>query len=274
MPGGATTAMRAFAPGSVTGIFAPPPADGPSTRSRGASFATEDGVVAEVRPADDPSILLDGEPTDVEPVSGVLETLGITAAVDLELAIPIGAGFGASGAATLATALAANHEFDLGRTREELLAASHDAEVTAGTGLGDVFIQAAGGLRWSVGEGDEMASATPTDPVEYRSFGPISTAEVLGDDATMDRIREVGTRTLEQLPERPTMREFTALAWQFATETGLVTDRVREVVDGVQDAGGEASMSMLGETVFAVGVDGVLPNATHVDPAGARLLND
>lgn len=266
--------MRAFAPGSVTGIFAPPPPGGARTRSRGASFATEDGVIAEVAPSEETTIRLDGEPTSVEPVSGILDTLGVTASVDLELAIPIGAGFGASGAATLASALAANAEFGLDRSREALLRAAHDAEVAAGTGLGDVFIQEAGGLRWSSGEGDELASATPSDRIEYRSFGPISTAEVLGEEVTMDRIRDVGTRVLDQLPARPTMREFTARSWTFATEIGLVTDRVRETVERVQDAGGEASMGMLGETVFAVGVEGHLPHATCVDPAGARLLDD
>lgn len=265
--------MRAFAPGSVTGIFAPPPAGAPTTRSRGASFATEAGVVADVRSADETSIRLDGEPASVEPVSGVLESLGVAASVDLELAIPIGAGFGASGAATLATALAANEAFGLEHSRETLLAASHDAEVAAGTGLGDVFIQEAGGLRWSARGGEAIESATPTDRVEYRSYGPISTAEVLGDEVTVDRIREVGSRTLEQLPERPTMREFTALSWQFASETGLVTDRLRATVEAVHDAGGEASMAMLGETVFAVGVEGELPNTTTVTPTGARLLD-
>lgn len=240
-------------------------------RSRGASFATEDGVVADVRPAAEPAVRLGGEPTTFEPVEGVLDRLGVIAAVDLELSVPIGAGFGSSGAATLATALAANAEFDLGRDRETLLREAHESEVAAGTGLGDVFIQEAGGLRWSVGE-YEMRSTTPPDRVEYVSFGGIATSDVLGDAAALDRIREAGTQALDELPAQPTMREFTRLSWTFARETGLVTDRVRETVETVQAAGGEASMGMLGETVFAVGVEDVLPNATYVAPDGARLL--
>lgn len=273
MAGGRVAGMRAFAPGSVTGVFAPPGPDDPWTRSRGASFATADGVVVDVRPAEAVTVSLDGEPAAVDPVIGLLEALDVTASVDLELSIPIGAGFGSSGAATLATALAANEAFALGLDRSELLAAAHRAEVAAGTGLGDVFVQEAGGLRWSVGEGTETAGATPDARVEYETFGPISTSEVLGDEATLDRIREVGSRVLGRLPERPTMREFAALSWTFATETGLVTERVRAAVEGVQAAGGEASMGMLGETVFAVDVEGVLPNATSVEPAGARLLD-
>ncbi|MFB6362223.1 MAG: GHMP kinase [Halobacteriales archaeon] len=262
--------MQAFAPGSVTGIFAPPGPEEPRTRSRGASFAIQAGIIATVQPAGTTRVTLDGEPTDFEPVARVLDRLGVTARVDLERSIPIGAGFGASGAATLSTALAVNAEFDLGRDREELLAEAHEAEVAAGTGLGDVFIQEAGGLRWSTGDG--MTSTTPEDRIEYVSYGSIPTNEVLGDATALDHIREVGTEALEALPSRPSMREFTAQAWSFAEDTGLVTDRVGETVERVQASGGAASMSMLGETVFAVGVTDELPNVTAVDPEGARLL--
>lgn len=202
----------------------------------------------------------------------MLDRLAVTASVDLELSIPIGAGFGASGAATLATALAANAEFDLAVDRAALLSAAHDAEVAAGTGPGDVFIQAAGGLRWSA-EG-ETRSAAPSDRIEYVSYGPIPTSEVLADAATVDRVREVGTRILRRLPDRPTMREFTALSWTFASESGLMTERVAAAVQRVQEEGGEASMAMLGETVFAVGAAGSLPNATRVTSEGARLVDD
>lgn len=264
--------MRAYAPGSVTGFFAPPPPGSSSTRSRGASFATEAGVVAEVTAAESTEVRIDDEPRPVEPVAGVLERLGVTATVDLTISIPLGAGFGASGAATLSTALAANATFDLGRSRSALLDAAHRAEVAAGTGLGDVFVQDAGGLVWRTV--DEIHAAPLTDRVEYVSFGSISTSEVLADEGTLDRIREAGERAIERLSEPPTVREFTALSWTFARETGLVTDRVREAVERVRAAGGEASMAMLGETVFAVGVEGVLANATRVTPDGAGLLDD
>lgn len=266
--------MRAYAPGSVTGVFSPPPPDGPTTRSRGASFATEAGVEAEVRPADRVEVRLEGEPTTFEPVAGVLDRLGVTAVVDLVPAVPIGAGFGASGAATLATALAANERFGLGRSRSALVDESHRAEVAAGTGLGDVFVQAGGGLAWSVGDGVERASAPVTDRVEYASYGSISTSEALADDAFLDRVRAAGDRAMARLPADPTMREFTALSWTFARETGLVTERVASTVERVRDAGGEASMAMLGETVFAVDVTGVLPDATRVAATGARLLGE
>jgi pantoate kinase len=61
-------------------------------------------------------------------------------------------------------------------------------------------------------------------------------------------------------------------AWAFARETGLVTERVEREVARVRGAGGEATMAMLGETVVATDVDGVLSNATRVCSSGARVL--
>ncbi len=125
--------VTAHAPGSVTPIFVP--RDGRS--SLGISFATADGVTATVESARETLVYLDGRPAQVAPVRGLLERLGVTATVRLDTAVPIGCGFGASGAATLATALATNERMDLGHDREALLEAAHRAEVEAGTGLGD-----------------------------------------------------------------------------------------------------------------------------------------
>ncbi|MGA9399398.1 pantoate kinase [Haladaptatus sp.] len=259
--------MRAFAPGSVTAVFAPAESgDG----SKGASMAIEDGIVADVREADRTEILLDGERTDFEPVAGVLNGLAVTARVELESAIPIGCGFGASGAATLATALSANETFDLGRSREDLVQAAHVAEVNAGTGLGDVFIQSAGGLMMDDGTGRRRWE--PTNAIEYVSFGGVATSETLGDADIMTKIETVGGRTLDSLPGEPSLERLTRDAWSFAREIGLPTERVRRTVADVEETGGAASMAMLGETVFAVGVEDVLPNRTEISFIGAGLL--
>ena len=272
--------MKAFAPGSVTAVFAPAES---GDESMGASFAVEDGVVADVTPADgnatfrnedatpaDESVVaLDGDPTDFEPVEIVLRNLGVSARVALTAEVPIGCGFGASGAATLATALAANEAFDLGRSRDELVAASHRAEVEAGTGLGDVFVQDVGGLV--VGDGTERWRFDRDTPVEYVSYGGIATEEMLADDDLMATIARAGTAALDGLPAEPSLAAVTSAGWTFAEETGLPTAEVRETVAAVEDAGGEASMAMVGETVFAVGVEGVLPNRTQVRSEGAQL---
>lgn len=257
--------MKAFAPASVTALFAP--ADSGSV---GVSVALADGMTAEVARADESTVRVDGEPTSFEPVERALDALGVTAAVDLRADVPIGCGFGASGAATLATALAADEAFDLGRSREALVQVAHEAEVAAGTGLGDVFVQELGGLV--VGDDDGRRRFEPADPVEYESYGGISTAAVLGDDDLMARVEREGRRLLADLPAEPGLADVTTAGWTFARELDVATPRVAETVERVERAGGAASMAMVGESVFAVGADGALENRTTVDHGGARLV--
>lgn len=257
--------VTAYAPGSVTTVFVPQD----SESSLGVSFATADGVTATVESTIEPSLYLDGRPARVEPVTRLLDHFDVTATVRLDTEVPIGCGFGASGAATLATALAANERFNLKCDRDDLVEASHRAEVEAGTGLGDVFIQNRGGVVWDTGDGLERT--TRTDRIEYTSYGGITTAAVLGDEATLERVRNAGRSALSTIrPDGPLTELFDA-SWYFARETGLATDRLAEAVDSVQDAGGTATMAMLGETVVATGADGVLEKETHITSDGATL---
>ncbi|MBB4090593.1 pantoate kinase [Salinibacter ruber] len=257
--------VTAHAPGSVTPIFVP--RDGRS--SLGISFATADGVTATVESARETLVYLDGRPAQVAPVRGVLERLGVTATVRLDTAVPIGCGFGASGAATLATALAANERMDLGHDREALLEAAHRAEVEAGTGLGDVFIQERGGLVWDVGDG--LTHATRSTRIEYQSFGGITTAAVLGDEGTVEQVTAAGRAALSGIDPDGPIADLLKASWQFAQETVLATDRVAEAVASVRAAGGTATMAMIGETVVATGAEGGLDHDTHITPEGAAL---
>jgi pantoate kinase len=259
--------MEAFAPASVTAVFAPNEA---GTRTRGASVALSDGVTVAVDDAERTAVTVDGEPAPLAPVDGVLDRLAVSAAVDVRSEVPIGAGFGSSGAATLATALAADELFELGYSREELVEHARAAEVAAGTGLGDVYVQDTGGLRYDVGNGRERVE---TDvPVEYVSYGGLSTEEALNDEELMRTIRREGSAVLDALSDPPTLREVIERAWPFAQALSLPTHRVVEDVQRVSAAGGAATMAMLGETVIGVDCAGVLPNRTRVSTTGAHLL--
>lgn len=261
---------RAFAPGSVTGIFAPPPADGGA--SRGASFAIRDGVVVELDRAEETAVTVDGEPAPFEPVEGLLADLGVTASVTVLPGVPLGHGFGASGAATLATAIAAADAFDLSRPRAELVDAAHRAEMAAGTGQGDVFIQDRGGLLWTTDGG--VRRTVPSGAVEYATAGGIDTASMLDDEGFMSAARRAGSRGLDALESEPTLRQLAERSQEYVAETGIATPFVERQIDRVESAGGTAGMALFGDTVFAVDVDGILPERTRVSPEGARLLSE
>lgn len=259
--------MRAYAPASVTVVFAP--AD---RGSLGVSMALEDGVEAAVSPADGPGVTLDGDPCSFEPVELALAALGVDARVDLTADVPVGCGFGASGAATLATCLAADEAFGLGYTRDELVDVAAQAEIAAGTGLGDVFVQHRGGLVYDTGEG--RTDIDRTDEFRYACDGSIATESVLGDDAAMARIEAAGRDMLAEFDPSWSLATLFDRAWTFATATGLPTGRVLERVAEARDDGGAATMAMVGETVVAsTEAAESVPNRTRIDPSGARLLD-
>jgi pantoate kinase len=256
----------AWSPGSVTTVFVPrADAEG----SLGVSFAVADGVTATLEPATATEITLDGDPTSFEPVEGLLDSLECSARVHLESAIPVGRGFGASGAATLATALAAGEAFDLAARRSELVNAAHRAELAAGTGQGDVFVQDSGGLVYNTGEG--IGRRERSDPIAYAAFEGIETAGVLGDEQALERITAAGQTALEAFDPEAPLDEWFPVAWDFAQRTGLVTEDVSEAVREVSAAGGAGTMAMVGETVIATGDSDVLDRRTAITPRGARV---
>jgi pantoate kinase len=276
----------AFVPGHVTALFSPHPDDDPARAgSRGAGITLSDGVRVTVRPVTDhedagPPVVLDGERLSMPPVETVLDGLDVAdgARVVAESDLPLGTGFGVSGALALGTALAAADCFGCERSENDLVALAHRAEVAAGTGLGDVVAQARGGVPLRLDPGapphGRLDGIPGRDRIEYVALGDLSTTAVLsGETAPIVR---AGERALSRVIERPTLPELLAASRAFARETGLMTDRLAAVVDDAVAAGGEASMAMLGETAFALGEGltdaGVDARTCRIHEAGAHLV--
>ena len=274
------TEAEAFVPGHVTGFFTIHRDDDPTKAgSQGAGLTLTDGVTVTVRPAEETSVRCNDVPVEMDAVETVLETLQATARVDGQTPLPIGSGFGVSGAMALGTALAVNEAFDRRLSENELVTIAHGAEVQAGTGLGDVVAQARGGVPIRLEPGgpqDNLLDAIPArGPVEYHTLGELSTADVISGDT--DLLDQAGKRSLSRVVEEPTLSSFMRASRQFAREAELLTPDVRDVILDVNEAGGDASMAMLGKTVFAI--DGGLsaagydPSTCRIDPTGARLLD-
>jgi pantoate kinase len=269
---------RAFVPGHVTGFFSVHEDDDPiRAGSRGAGLTLTDGVSVGVEPAEQRSVTLDGETVEMEPVERVLDALSATCRITAESDLPIGTGFGTSGAMALGTALAVNNAFDRRLSMNELVRLSHGAEVLSGTGLGDVVAQAHGGIPIRLEAGappfGRLDAVPATSRIEYVTFGELATEEVLSGDT--EALSAAGSRALSALVEEPTLSTLLLASRRFAREAGLLTDEVREAIEAVSEAGGEASMAMLGRTVFALGTGltdaGYDPSVCRTHPAGATL---
>ena len=272
-----TESVRAFVPGHVTGFFSAHPDDDPTRAgSRGAGVALTDGVTVALEEGS--GIAVDGEEVALEAVDRVLDALRVEARVVAESDLPLGAGFGVSGALALGTALVVNEAFDRGLSENELVTIAHGAEVQAGSGLGDVVAQARGGVPIRLEPGAPPHGALDGIPargrVEYATFGELSTEAVLSGDT--GELTAAGGRALSSLVAEPTLETLMFASRRFAREAGLLTPTVHDVVTDISAAGGEASMAMLGETVFALGTGltdaGYDANTCAISAAGAHLL--
>ena len=258
--------VTAFAPAHITGFFAtisdPDPVKAGSV---GCGLCFETGVTARVTTSTTGSgalIRLNGEQIDLPTVTYVVGSLLGTGhsevVVDLAADVPLGYGFGVSGAAALATALAINADPGQGLTIEQAAVVAHCADVVNLTGMGDVAGQYTGGLviRTAAGApGVGAVEKVPVDAMEvsWVCLGEISTTSVLDDEITMERINIQGQRALKALLKRPGLEHFMSLSRDFAFGTGLVSPVAADAIEAVEAVGGLASMAMLGDTVFALG---------------------
>ncbi len=186
------------------------------------------------------------------PVESLMARLGGTADVTTTCSLPIGAGFGLSAAALLASGAAFSALFELELSRDEIAKAAHEVEVAFRTGLGDVAAAQGGGVvvRRGPGIGAEILRLPADDPMYAVSFGPISTPAVLASEGAMARIRAAFPAS-----EPKDLASLVRVSRQFAEASGLVTGRVRAALDACDGANVPASMTMLGDGVFATGAE-------------------
>jgi pantoate kinase len=265
-----------FVPGHITGFFTVEEGEDPTeTGSQGAGMTLDHGARVRVERGDTTTLRFNGDSVEVEPVERVLDALGVRAAVTAQSDLPMGAGFGVSGALALGTALAANRTFDCRLSENELVTIAHGAEVQSGTGLGDVVAQARGGVPIRLEPGDPQHNLLDGIPgafrVEYLTLGERETrTELAGEHEILNR---AGAEALSRVVEEPTLSQFMYASRRFAREAELLSEEVREVIEDVIDTGGEASMAMLGDTVFAPGTGlsdaGYNPSVCATSPAGA-----
>jgi pantoate kinase len=280
-------AAVAFCPGHISGYFRPVQAGSPKeTGSTGAGIVISDGVrvkveqsartLVEMTRVDNKGSVIE-RVADSPPITYLMEVLGVTSKVTTRCHLPISAGFGLSAAALTASALAANQVFSLGLTPAECSGYAHEAEIVHKTGLGDVAACQGGGIdcRKGPGIGADISRLTgPFPPLFAVTFGPLPSPAILGSPRVMEQV----TRAF---PGRcpGTIEELLDFSRKFAEESGLITPEVRHAIELCDKAGVRASMTMLGNGIFAIG-ENVFPVLSaysqvfqlQVASSGPRLL--
>jgi len=255
---------KAFSPGHITGFFEIcRKEDLLSTGSRGAGMCLTLGATSDVEIVDsdrqDFKLFIDGKRSEAEVTRGVLRHLigedKKRVEVRTALQLPQSQGFGMSAAGALSAALATADI--LGLERQRAFEAAHMAEIECGCGLGDVSAIHRGGITIR-----DKPGLPPIGKVHRLDGSPdmvlavvgelLLTKSVLSDPVKARAINAHGSKRVDELLRTPTLERLMTLSLSFCMESGLASD---EVVDAIEAASGHgmASMSMLGNSVFAVG---------------------
>ncbi|NYT01581.1 MAG: GHMP kinase [Methanosarcinales archaeon] len=255
--------MKAFVPGHITGFFAVKRDIDPfRAGSVGCGMTLGVGATTWLEPllpGEESEVILNGQPSPAPVSRQVIDFLAPgPVRVQTDLQMVMGAGFGASGCGALGAAYLLNARFNLALTSNQVGAVAHQAEVANGTGLGDVIAQNTGGLviRLHPGApGTGVVDRIPIPPTRVYCLvrGPMSTSQVLSDPEVMREVNRAGERAVKELLARPTLEEFMRLSARFARESGLARDWMLDAMEAVEARGGQASMIMLGDSLFAVG---------------------
>ncbi len=260
----------AFVPAHISGFFEPCYADDPRRAgSRNCGPCIEPGVLTKVVAKKSGKthvrIRINGEETQADTTKSVVDQMLSMARHPFEIEIdhicqvPIGAGFGASGAGALGAAMALSKSMGLNIKRDEILTIAHVAEVTCQTGLGDVGAQNLGGLVIGVRPGAppwgkwKNINAPGNLRVICCTLGPLSTPKLLREADFRKRAKNLAIHAMKRIMKSPTLWDFMEVSNEFAEGLGLLDDELRTLIQAAKGAGAiGASQVMLGRAVFAL----------------------
>ncbi len=252
----------AFAPGNISCIFRIHKGETPETTgSTGVGFTISKGATATVAKAANTKIFLNKKEIHIGPVLSVIKKLtDIPLEVSIISDLPLGGGFGLSGAATLATAYAINDLLNLQKGKIELAKLSHIAEVENGTGLGDITNEYFGGFLLKKDPSylfKVIHLPIANIPIYCRFFSTLETKSVIQNPVIKEKIDVAGKTAIEKIDalykeKKITLENVITISKEFATTSGLLQDQeVIQTIQEIENKGGVASMIMLGNGVFS-----------------------
>ena len=178
--------------------------------------------------------------------------------VEHQCKLPIGAGYGTSGAGAASLSLALNKAFGGQLSRIGALRIAHVVDIDAKTGLGTVASVSAGGLAVRVrpgapGIGKVRKIATPSGiRIVSGSFGKLSKPRILSSRKLTERVDACSRGLVASLLNQKNASTFVSLSRKFGDCLGLVSRRLRGVLDLLDQRGVVSSMMMLGDGAFCI----------------------
>ena len=232
--------------------------------SSGVGFTVNEGVVVSVKATNNEKNIIKFSnkkiifPT-VESIIKKLNKNNENFEINIESKLPLGCGFGLSGASALATAYALNKLLNLKKNQKELAIIAHTAEAENKTGLGDVVNQFYGGF---------CVKSKPSSHfivkrlninginVYCKYFGRISTKSIITNPKLKNKINKSASIALNKIKnlnnKNIKFKDIIKISKGFAVGSGLLKDKnTIEAIKNIEKNKGNASMIMLGNAVFS-----------------------
>ncbi len=290
----------AFCPAHITGFFKAD-LESESLESKGslgAGFSIRDGVTTtvQVRRSDKKDFQL--KITGYKPDNTLVSEFIVKKFLDLidenyfvdvhhDISVPVGYGLGCSAAVALSLSLALDEALGTQLAKIEIGKIAHNAEISCKTGLGDVLAAFHGGFEIRTKSGAPGIGSVEKIDTEYNSvimicFAPISTPEFLRDK--LSSINGLGGKMVHKLLVSRDINEFQDMSLEFAKYIKVVTPKMQQVIDELQENDIKCGVALFGETIFVLSTselenkvlnvlkkyDGIVIKS-KIDSFGARL---
>ena len=256
-------ASKAFAPANISCIFRVYNHKNPRWMgSYGVGFTLNEGVIAEVSVAKRNEIIYNNMPINFPTVINVIKKLTKEKIrVCIKSKLPLGCGFGLSGASALAAAYAVNDLLKLKKTKKELAITAHTAEAENKSGLGDVVNQYVGGFCLKLKPSSHfIVRKIPINNIDVycRYFSKISTKAIITNYKIKNRINNAADNSLYKIQKllksgkSIQFRDMIRISKEFAINSNLLKDKkTMKAINKIEKNNGNASMIMLGNAVFS-----------------------
>ena len=269
---------KAFAPGNISCAFVIRKNKNPAkSGSLGLGFTINKGAIVEIKKMNANKVInnkikkaanmenkniiyFNNKKINFPTVNSVIEKLTEEKViVNIKSELPLGAGFGLSGASALATAYALGKLLKLKKSKKELALIAHIAEVENLTGLGDVINQYYGGFLVKykpsyMFKAEKLPIKNKT--VHYAYFSKLDTKKVISNKKIKNKINKAGLKSLNKVKRLDrnniNLENLVKISKEFAMESSLLkSSNVKDIIKKIEDNNGNASMIMLGNAVFS-----------------------
>lgn len=265
---------KAFAPGNISCIFVIKKGRNPrNTGSLGLGFTVNKGVTVTInklknnnknnnynKQTNKNKIYYNNKKINFPTVNSVMNKLtNQNVIVNIKSELPLGCGFGISGASALATSYSLNKLFNLKKSKKELAILAHIAEVENGTGLGDVANQFYGGLLIKyIPSYKFIVKKFPikNKKIYYKYFSSINTKKIISKNKNKELINKSGQKALMKIKtlklNNINIKNIIKISKEFSINSKLLKNKkLIKLINNIEKKGGHASMIMLGNAVFS-----------------------